>query len=48
MTDAVRNGLIWATFGMAVLVATMPMWRFWIFGFNPTLDELLSIMCTSR
>jgi hypothetical protein len=42
---AIRNGLIWSAFAVALVLATAPVWRLWIFGFNPMLDELLAIIC---
>jgi hypothetical protein len=42
---AIRNGLIWSAFAVALVLATAPVWRLWVFGFNPTLDELLAIIC---
>lgn len=41
-----RTGLIWTAFAGASVLATAPLWRLWVFGFNPTLDELLRIICT--
>jgi hypothetical protein len=37
------NGVIWLLFGLASLLATAPVWRLWVFGFNPTLDQLLQL-----
>jgi hypothetical protein len=37
------SGLIWVLFCAAVLIAAAPLWRWWLFGFNPTLDELLRL-----
>jgi hypothetical protein len=45
MTARLRNGVIWVAFALALIVATAPVWRLWVFGFNPTLDDLLQIMC---
>ncbi len=39
------NIIIWATFAVATVWATNPIWSYAIFGFNPTLDDLLSIRC---
>jgi hypothetical protein len=36
---------IWAAFAVATIWATKPIWSYAIFGFNPTLDDLLSIRC---
>jgi hypothetical protein len=35
------NRLIWVGFSIAVVLATAPAWRFYAFGFNPTLDQIL-------
>jgi hypothetical protein len=43
-----RNGLVWAAFGLALILATAPVWRLWVFGFNPTLDEMLQIICSGQ
>jgi hypothetical protein len=48
MSASVRAGLIWMAFGVALVLATAPVWRLWVFGFNPTLDQLLRIICTGR
>lgn len=45
MTLRLRNGVIWMAFALAVVVATAPVWRLWIFGFDPAMDDLLQIMC---
>jgi hypothetical protein len=45
-TRRVTNGIVWLGFGAAVGLATAPVWRLWVFGFNPTLDEMLRIICT--
>ena len=37
------TGLIWALFCAAVLIAAAPFGRWWLFGFNSTLDELLQL-----
>jgi hypothetical protein len=38
-----RTGLAWVFFAGALLLATAPVWRLQVFGFNPTLDELLQL-----
>jgi len=35
--------LIWILFGLAVLAATAPVWQRAVYGFNPTLDEVLRL-----
>lgn len=42
-TSQVLNGLIWLAFTLALVLATAPVWRIWLFGFNPTLDQLLQL-----
>lgn len=41
----VINGVVWFAFAGAIVLATAPVWRLWVFGFNPTLDEMLRIVC---
>ena len=43
-----RAVLPWLTFGIALVMATEPVWSIPLLGFNPTLDQLLSIRCFSR
>lgn len=43
MTQSVRDGLMWSAFAAALVLATAPVWRMWLFGFNPTLDQLLQL-----
>jgi hypothetical protein len=38
-----RNGAIWIGFGLAVVLATSPVWSQLAFGFNPTFDQLLRL-----
>jgi hypothetical protein len=45
MTRRVTNRVMWVSFAAGVVLATAPMWRLWVFGFNPTLDEMLRIVC---
>jgi hypothetical protein len=47
MNTSLSAGLMWAAFGVALVLATAPVWRPWVFGFNPSLDQLL-IICTGR
>ncbi len=37
--------LMYPIFGLGLAVATLPIWRFWLFGFSPPLDELLRLRC---
>jgi hypothetical protein len=48
MTSKAASGFIWVAFAAAVALAMAPVWRLWLFGFNPTLDELLQIICSGR
>ncbi|WP_200950885.1 hypothetical protein [Rhizobium sp. Root1220] len=45
MLRELRTALIWAGFGLGLVFATRPVWSFLLFGFNPTLDDLLSLRC---
>ena len=38
-----RTGIAWVFFALALLFETAPVWRLQVFGFNPTLDELLQL-----
>ena len=39
--------LAWFTFALLVVIATAPVWRFAVFGFNSALDDLLAFMCSA-
>lgn len=39
--------LVWSAFGLLAALATAPVWRLAVFGFNPTLDDLLAFTCSS-
>lgn len=44
-----RETLIWLCFAAALVVATAPVWRLWVSGFNPTLDQVLQLaICGGR
>ena len=43
MAGRVQNGIIWLAFAGALVLATAPVWRLWVFGFNPTIDQLLQL-----
>ena len=45
MTDRMPTLLVYALFGIGGALATYPIWKFWVFGFNPTLDDLLRLRC---
>ena len=36
----IRNGLIWASFALALVLATSPVWRPLAYGFSPSFDQL--------
>jgi hypothetical protein len=40
-----RALLPWIVLGLALILATEPVWRLALLGFNPTLDDLLEIRC---
>jgi hypothetical protein len=40
--------LVWSGFGVLVALATAPVWRLAVFGFNPALDEFLAFICSSN
>lgn len=42
---ALPVGVAYLLFALALVVATAPVWRFFLLGFNPTLDDLLQLRC---
>ncbi len=42
-----RTAAIWAAFGLGLVFATQPVWSYFLFGSNVTIDELLSLRCLS-
>lgn len=42
---ALRIGLVWAGLAIALMLGTTPVWRGWISGSNPTLDDALRVIC---
>ena len=40
---AVTTALVWSGFALALVVATAPVWQRAVYGFNPTLDDLLRV-----
>ncbi|TGD94248.1 hypothetical protein EU555_32460 [Methylobacterium nonmethylotrophicum] len=40
-----RAALPWIVLGLALTAATAPVWGRWVAGFDPTLDELLTLRC---
>lgn len=48
-TRRAKNAVIWSAFAIAVVIATAPVWRYTVFGFNPTFDQLLQLsICGGR
>jgi hypothetical protein len=45
MIRTVPRVVVYVRFAVSALAATFPVWRLWLFGFNPTLDELLRLRC---
>ncbi|AHB47699.1 hypothetical protein W911_03595 [Hyphomicrobium nitrativorans NL23] len=44
-TPSLPNEMIWLLFGFGALLATAPVWRLAIYGYNPSVDELLRVIC---
>jgi hypothetical protein len=42
-----RVALPWVLLGLGLVLATEPVWRLLLLGFNPSLDALLEIRCFS-
>jgi hypothetical protein len=47
-TSGLRKALPWIVLGLGLALATAPVWRLLLLGFNPTLDELLQIRCFTQ
>ena len=45
--DRVWTAAAWIGFAAATALATKPAWGSLVFGFNPTLSDLLSMRCLS-
>jgi hypothetical protein len=45
MIRAIPPGIMYALFAAALILATSPAWRPWLFGVAPTLDDLLTLRC---
>jgi len=45
MIRMIPPAVVYGLFAAAAVVATFPTWRLWLFGFNPTLDDLLRLRC---
>lgn len=48
MTTLPPRTVPWVVLGVALIVATAPAWRLLALGVDPTLDELLAILCPGR
>ena len=40
-----RAALPWAALAAGLAIATYPAWRLLVFGYAPTLDDLLTLRC---
>ncbi len=45
MNVLMRPAVMYPLFAIGLILATSPIWRLWLLGFNPTLDEVLQISC---
>lgn len=45
MSPSFKAVVPWLLFALGLVFATAPVWRIWVFGFHPTLDELLLVLC---
>jgi hypothetical protein len=36
---------MYGLFALGALLATHPVWSLWLFGFRPSLDDLLRVSC---
>jgi hypothetical protein len=45
MTRTIPPAAMYGLFAIGLVLATFPIWRFWLFGFEPRLDELLNLRC---
>lgn len=45
MTARLARALPWAVLGLGLVLATAPAWRLLVLGVDPTLDDLLEIVC---
>ena len=44
----VANVRMWLVFAVGLVLATSPVWQRAVYGFNPTLDQLLKVaLCRS-
>jgi hypothetical protein len=45
MIRRIPPAAVYGLFAAAAVAATFPIWGLWLFGFNPTLDDLLRLRC---
>ena len=45
MIRVIPPAVVYGLFAAAAVVATFPIWRLWLFGVTPTLDDLLRLRC---
>lgn len=45
MIRSIPPGVMYLLFAVALVIATFPLWRLAVFGFHPTLDQLLQLRC---
>jgi len=45
---ATGRAAIWAAFAIALVLATKPAWGYFVFGYEPTIADLLSLRCFTR
>ena len=45
MIRTIPPAAVYGLFSAAAVAATFPIWGLWLFGFNPTLDDLLRLRC---
>lgn len=41
----VLNAATWGAFALGLIAATAPVWRYYFFGRQPSIDGLLSLRC---
>jgi hypothetical protein len=45
MIRTIPPAAVYGLFAAVAVAATFPIWRLWLFGFNPALDDLLGLHC---
>ena len=45
MIRAIPPAALYGLFALGAVLATYPAWSLWLFGFEPTLDDLLRFRC---